>query len=151
MKRYLTEEEIKKAKADKNIREEIVAEIEAKLEIGKPRPVTVDGPDPETGYKMGAYRMTRRVATVDAIQQFCDAIGDFNPLYRNRDYVKNSRYGGIIAPPQFLGPSPLIPGSPKRRRAWIFMSPGWTPGFWWNGSRSSGRMTGFRYLNIPLQ
>jgi len=103
MKRYLTEEEIQRAKADKKIREGIIAEIEAKLEKGKPRPVTVDGPDPETGYKMGAYRMTRRVATEDAIRQFCDAIGDFNPLYRNRDYVKNSRYGGIIAPPQFLG------------------------------------------------
>jgi acyl dehydratase len=103
MKKYMTEEEIKRAKADKKIREGIIAEIEAKLEIGKPRPVTVDGPDPESGYKMGAYRMTRRVATEDAIRQFCDAIGDFNPLYRNRDYVKNSRYGGLIAPPQFLG------------------------------------------------
>ena len=46
MKRYLTEEEIKRAKADKNLRKEIIAEIEAKLEIGKPRPVTVDGPRP---------------------------------------------------------------------------------------------------------
>ncbi len=103
MKRYLGEEEIKRAKADKNLRKGIIAEIEEKLEIGKPRPVTVDGPDPETGYKMGAYRMTRRVATEDAIRQFCDAIGDFNPLHRDRDYVKNTRYGGIIAPPQFLG------------------------------------------------
>ena len=49
------------------------------------------------------YRMTRRVATADAIRQFCDAIGDFNPLYRNREYVRNTRYGGLIAPPQFLG------------------------------------------------
>jgi acyl dehydratase len=103
MKRYFTEKEIHKAKADKKIREGIVAEIEAKLELGKPRLVTVDGPDPETGYKMGAYRMTRRVATEDAIRQFCDAIGEFNPLYRNRDYVKNTNYGGLIAPPQFLG------------------------------------------------
>ncbi|MBN1662027.1 MAG: MaoC family dehydratase N-terminal domain-containing protein [Deltaproteobacteria bacterium] len=103
MKRYLTETEIGQAKADKKIRDGIMAEIEATLEIGKPRPVTVDGPDPETGYKMGVYRMTRRTATEDAIRQFCDAIGDFNPLYRNRDYVKNSRYGGIIAPAQFLG------------------------------------------------
>ncbi|MBI4765921.1 MAG: hypothetical protein HY787_15195 [Deltaproteobacteria bacterium] len=70
MKRYLTEEEITRAKADKNLRKGLSAEIEEKLEIGKPRPVTVDGPDPETGYKMGAYRMTRRVATEDAIRQF---------------------------------------------------------------------------------
>lgn len=103
MKRYLTESEMTRAKADKNIRNSMIAEIEEKLEIGKPRLVTVDGPDPEKGYKMGAYRMTRRVATEDAIRQFCDAIGDFNPLYRNRDYVKNTSYGGIIAPAQFLG------------------------------------------------
>src|SRR4030042_2254050 len=98
MKRYLTEEKIQRAKADKKRRGGIICEIEAKPEKGKPRPVTVDGPDPETGYKMGAYRMTRRVATEDAIRQFCDAIGDFNPLYRNRDYVKNSRYGGLMPP-----------------------------------------------------
>jgi acyl dehydratase len=103
MKRYMTEEEITRAKADKKIREGIIAEIEDKLEIGKPRRVTIDEPDPVPGYKMGAYRMTRRVATADAIRQFCDAIGDFNPLYRNREYVRNTRYGRLIAPPQFLG------------------------------------------------
>jgi hypothetical protein len=92
MKKYMTEEEINRAKTDEKIRSGIIAEIEAKLEIGKPRRVTIDQPDPEGSYKMGAYRMTRRVA-----------IGDFNPLYRNREYVRNTRYGGLIAPPQFLG------------------------------------------------
>lgn len=103
MKRYLNLDEIEKAKTDHKMRDGLVAAIEEKLEIGKPRAVTVDGPDPATGYKMGVYRMTRRVATEDAIRQFCDAIGDFNPLYRSRDYVKNTAYGGLIAPPQFLG------------------------------------------------
>jgi acyl dehydratase len=103
MKRYLSEEEIKAAKADENVRQKIVRDIEEKLEIGRTRQVTVDGPDPETGYKMGVYRMTRRVATEDAIRQFCDATGDLNPLYRSRDYAKNNRYGRIIAPAHFLG------------------------------------------------
>jgi hypothetical protein len=85
MKRYFTESEINQAKTDIKIRDGIMTELEAKLEIGKPRAVTVDGPDPENGYKMGVYRMTRRVATEDAIRQFCDAIGDFNPLYRDRN------------------------------------------------------------------
>jgi acyl dehydratase len=102
MKRYLTEEEIQKAKRDKSVRDEIRAQIEEKLAIGTPRPVTIDVPDPEGAYKMGAYRMTRRVATEDAIRQFCDAIDDQNPLYRSRDYAKNSVYGTLIAPPQFL-------------------------------------------------
>ncbi|MEW6187437.1 MAG: hypothetical protein AB1585_17025 [Thermodesulfobacteriota bacterium] len=43
MKRYFTESEIKQAKADLKIREGIIAQLEAKLEIGKPRLVTVDG------------------------------------------------------------------------------------------------------------
>jgi len=103
MKRYLTDEEIQKAKTDKGIRDDIMARIAEKLAIGTPRLVTVDGPDPEDAYKMGVYRMTRRVATEDAIRQFCDAIDDQNPLYRSRDYAKNHSCGAIIAPPQFLG------------------------------------------------
>jgi len=102
MKRYLSKEEIQNAKTNKPIRDEIKSRIEAVLEIGQPRLVTVDGPDPETGYKMGAYRATRRVATEDAIRQFCDAVDDPNPLYRSRDYAKNNGFGRILAPPHFL-------------------------------------------------
>ena len=102
-KRYLSQEEINQAKASKAIRDDIMSRIEKVLEIGKRRQVTIDGPDPETGYKMGVYRMTRRVATEDAIRQFCEAIDDLNPLYISRDYAKNNAYGRIIAPPQFLG------------------------------------------------
>ena len=102
-KRYLSQEEIKQAKESKSIREEIITKIDKVLQIGKRRQVTIDGPDPETGYKMGVYRMTRRVATEDAIRQFCEAVDDLNPLYVSRDYAKNNVYGRIIAPPQFLG------------------------------------------------
>jgi len=38
-----------------------------------------------------------------AIARYADAIDDDNPLYRNEEYAKNSRYGGIIAPPGFFG------------------------------------------------
>lgn len=38
-----------------------------------------------------------------AIQRFADAMGDPNPLYRDEDYARNSRYGSIIAPPGFFG------------------------------------------------
>ena len=103
MKRYMTEAEIIQAKESKSIRQEIISRIEKALEIGRPRLVTVDGPDPETGYKMGVYRATRRVATEDAIRQFCDAVDDLNPLYRSRDYAKNNAFGRILAPAQFLG------------------------------------------------
>ncbi len=87
MRRYLTEEEINKAKADKSIRDKMRAAIEEKMGIGK--------------MQFGAA-MVPRAATEDAIRLFCDSNSDLNPLFRSRDYAKNSIYGGIIAPSYFL-------------------------------------------------
>jgi acyl dehydratase len=42
------------------------------------------------------------VASRDAIRHFANGIGDINPLWRSVDLARNSRYGGIIAPPTFL-------------------------------------------------
>ncbi|MCF8565303.1 MaoC family dehydratase N-terminal domain-containing protein [Alicyclobacillus tolerans] len=36
-----------------------------------------------------------------AIRKFADAIGDDNPLYRDEEFAKSSRYGRIAAPPTF--------------------------------------------------
>jgi len=38
-----------------------------------------------------------------AIVRYCDAVDDNNPLYRNEEYARNTRYGGIISPPGFFG------------------------------------------------
>lgn len=38
-----------------------------------------------------------------AIRRYTDAVGDDSPLYRDEEYARKSRYGGIIAPPGFLG------------------------------------------------
>ena len=38
-----------------------------------------------------------------AIERFADAIDDPNPLYRDVEYAKKSRYGGLIAPLGFFG------------------------------------------------
>ncbi|MBE0480075.1 MAG: MaoC family dehydratase N-terminal domain-containing protein [Dehalococcoidia bacterium] len=50
------------------------------------------------------YYMIRQneVASKDAIRQFCNGIGDPNPLFRNADYALRTRWGHIIAPPMFL-------------------------------------------------
>lgn len=50
------------------------------------------------------YYMIRQneVASKDAIRQFCNGIGDDNPLYRNPEYATRTRWGHIIAPPTFL-------------------------------------------------
>ncbi len=39
----------------------------------------------------------------EPIRRWAEAIGDSNPLYRDEEYARKSRYGGIIAPPGFLG------------------------------------------------
>ena len=38
-----------------------------------------------------------------AIKRYADAVGDYNPLYWDDEYAKNSRYGSTIAPPGFFG------------------------------------------------
>jgi acyl dehydratase len=38
-----------------------------------------------------------------AIARYADAIDDPNPLYRDEEYARDSRYGEIIAPPGFFG------------------------------------------------
>ena len=45
-----------------------------------------------------------------AIRRYADAIGDPNPIYRDEEAARNSRYGGIIAPPTFLRSMEADPG-----------------------------------------
>ena len=39
--------------------------------------------------------------TLDTIRNFCNGIGELNPLYRDGEYGRNSRYANVIAPPMF--------------------------------------------------
>lgn len=43
-----------------------------------------------------------RQATIDTITHFVDGIGDLNPIYRDEEYAKKTKYGCLIAPPCFL-------------------------------------------------
>lgn len=53
-----------------------------------------------------ALRVESEPVTFDvekgAIIKFAQAIGDDNPLFNDEEAARNSRYGGIIAPPTFL-------------------------------------------------
>ena len=40
--------------------------------------------------------------TKRAIKRFVDAMGDPNPLWRDKEYAKKTRYGDIIAPPSWV-------------------------------------------------
>ncbi len=42
------------------------------------------------------------------IRRFAEAISDPNPIYRDEAYAAKTRYGGIIAPPQFLIDAGLV-------------------------------------------
>ena len=42
------------------------------------------------------------LASKDAISHFCNGIGDRNPLYRDENYAKKTKWGHIMAPPCFL-------------------------------------------------
>ncbi len=37
-----------------------------------------------------------------SIRYFALALGDFNPLYRDEEFARKTRHGGIIAPPTFI-------------------------------------------------
>ncbi|MBW2369290.1 MAG: hypothetical protein JRH15_15580, partial [Deltaproteobacteria bacterium] len=39
------------------------------------------------------FGMRQRIAGTDAIRNFCNGIGDVNPVYRSVDYARNSIHG----------------------------------------------------------
>jgi len=66
-------------------------------------------------------------ATPDTLRNFCNGIGDLNPLYRELEHGRESRAGSIIAHPNFgyafgwPGPAPrAVPGGDgfSARTAW---------------------------------
>ena len=50
----------------------------------------------------GPVQSARHPITVTAIADWCDAIGDTNPLYFDEEAAAKSRHGGIVAPPATL-------------------------------------------------
>ena len=66
------------------ITEEGLAELRSR--IGIERPIT----------------SWNEVASKDTITHFAEGLGDDNPLWRDEEYAKNSKYGCIVAPPMFL-------------------------------------------------
>ena len=51
------------------------------------------------------------VASADNIRRYAEAIGDFNPRFRDSEYAKVTKYGRLIAQPTFLSKR----RSPSRR------------------------------------
>jgi acyl dehydratase len=49
-----------------------------------------------------SYSGVNTSAAFDNIIHFCDGVSDENPLHRDREYGRNSKYGSIVAPYMFL-------------------------------------------------
>ena len=45
------------------------------------------------------------IASSDNLRRYADAIGDFNPRFRDADYAKTTKYGRLVAQPTFLSSS----------------------------------------------
>lgn len=54
------------------------------------------------GMKMRIRNQFNELASKDAIRHFADGVGDPNPLWRDDEYVRSTRYGGIVASPSWL-------------------------------------------------
>jgi len=50
-----------------------------------------------------ARSLVVRPVETGAIRGFLDAAGDDNPLYRDSEYARGTRWGGLVAPPTFVG------------------------------------------------
>lgn len=70
-------------------------------------------------HTLGEFPVGHRLVTEDLIRQYADTIGDPNPLWHDPSYARNTRWGGIIAPPTLnraiaevmfgVGDMPVIP------------------------------------------
>lgn len=54
------------------------------------------------GMKLRVSNIYNRYVNPDSIRHFVDGIGDPNPLYRDEEYARNTRYKSLVAPPSWL-------------------------------------------------
>lgn len=67
------------------------------------------------GIDLRINNIYNELATQEAILKFVDGIGDPNPLWRNPDYAKQSRYKSLLAPPSWVAsvfPTWVLQGLP---------------------------------------
>ena len=74
---------------------------EAMLEEWRERADGLVGWVGETPSNVKSYPVFHRVATKDLILHMAYAADYWNPLWRDESYARNTRWGGIIAPPCF--------------------------------------------------
>jgi len=79
--------------------------IKSKIAMAEGRftPELIDEMKKKRGLKLRIDNVVfNEQATKDAIKRFVDGIGEPNPLWRDMEYAKKSRYGTIVAPPSWV-------------------------------------------------
>ncbi len=79
-----------------------MAESEVKLSEGQITPKALEDWKKRIGVSLRIGNIFNEMASKDNIRKFVNGIGDPNPLYRDPEYAKTTRYGGLVAPPSFL-------------------------------------------------
>ncbi len=67
------------------------------------------------GLKFRIGNIFNRLASYEAIRNYVNGIGDINPLFRDEEYAKKTRYGSLIAPPNWyysIFPTWVLQGLP---------------------------------------
>ncbi len=54
------------------------------------------------GLKLRIGNIFNQTVSYEALRNFVNGVGDSNPLYRDEDYAKRTRYSRLIAPPSWL-------------------------------------------------
>ena len=84
-----------------------ISNVQEQYEVYKQNLGTVYTPD-DYGAVIGGPNYPKpfvafnRQATIDTIMHFVDGIGDLNPIYRDEDYARKTKYRCLLAPPCFL-------------------------------------------------
>ncbi|MFQ5825798.1 MAG: MaoC family dehydratase N-terminal domain-containing protein [Dehalococcoidia bacterium] len=79
-----------------------MAESEVKMSEGQITKEALEEWKKRIGVSLRIGNIFNDMASRDNIRKFANGIGDPNPLYRDPEYARKTRYGGLIAPPSFL-------------------------------------------------
>jgi acyl dehydratase len=80
-----------------------VKDVRAQMAEGVITPELIEEMKSKKGLRLRVDNaLFNEYATRDNIRKFVDGIGDTNPLYRDEEYAKGTRYGSLIAPPSFV-------------------------------------------------
>jgi acyl dehydratase len=79
-----------------------MAESEVKMSEGQITKEALEEWKKRIGLSLRISNIFNEMASKDNIRKFVNGIGDPNPLYRDLEYARKTRYGGLIAPPSFL-------------------------------------------------